>query len=328
MEQKLYKTLQVSAPGSLMLLGEHAVLDKKQAIVCAIDKRISIQLTQLAEQTDNTKKVFIKSDSLGEFSSCLDDLTINSPYEYVISAILIFKNQIKHSFSLEISSDFSESIGFGSSAAVTAATIAILAHWVYAKPFSEQVIFQQAKKAILQVHTVASCADLAASIYGGVLSYKMDPLKVESLPSIPELSAIYCGYKKPTHQVIALVNAAKNRQPKVYESIFRSIEECVKQAVLAIKKQDWSGLGQLFMHHQGLLAAIGVSNELLDTLVHQLCNQEKIQGAKISGSGLGDCIIGLGALQEKIFPLNEVQAKQGIVQFAVRVSEQGLAYEQ
>ena len=198
---------------------------------------------------------------------------------------------------------------------------------MFSKPFSDQVLFQQAKNAVLQVQGTGSCADLAASIFGGVLSYKMEPIKWEKLPLIPDLTAVYCGYKKPTPEVIKLVNVAKQQQPKIYESLFRSIDACVKQAVYAIKQAKWNELGQLFMHHQGLQYALGVSNQLLDTLVYQLCNQTGIFGAKISGSGLGDCVIGLGKLSQTVFTLDLEQSKIGIRQFPISLTEQGLIYE-
>ena len=47
MAQKSYSA---TAPGSLMLLGEHAVLAGKSALVCAVNKRMRITLTPNASQ--------------------------------------------------------------------------------------------------------------------------------------------------------------------------------------------------------------------------------------------------------------------------------------
>ena len=40
-----------SAPGSLMLLGEYAVLQGKSALVCAIDKRMMVSTKSFAPET-------------------------------------------------------------------------------------------------------------------------------------------------------------------------------------------------------------------------------------------------------------------------------------
>lgn len=324
MVHKLFNYLQVSAPGSLMLLGEHAILNGTHALVCAIAKRITVKLIP----NSNTQCIITIQDSkLGMYTAKLNELTIAKPYQFVISAILTFKQYIKVGFALEISSEVDNAIGCGSSAAVTVATIAVLAEWLYEKPVSKLHIFHQAKQAMLNVQQVGSGADLIASIYGGVLCYKMSPITIEELPIIPDLSVVYCGYKRPTPEVIALVNVAQQQQPQIYESIYKCIEICVQQAIMAIKQHKWAMLGKLFKHHHGLLAAIGVSNEHLDALVYQLTKQREILGAKISGAGLGDCIIGLGSLAKKIFPQNSLQANQGILQFAVSIAEQGLIYE-
>ena len=55
--------LKASAPGSLMLMGEHAVLHGKKALVCAIDQRISVSLTPREDA-----RISIVS-ALGEYSA-------------------------------------------------------------------------------------------------------------------------------------------------------------------------------------------------------------------------------------------------------------------
>lgn len=75
--------------------------------------------------------------------------------------------------------------------------------------------------------------------------------------------------------------------------------------------------------HQQLQQALGVSTALLDALVRDLCDQSTIFGAKISGSGLGDCIVGLGTLEKNVFPINVEQQKAGVQQIAVKITTAG-----
>ena len=113
-----------SAPGSLMLLGEHAVLHGKHALVCAINRRITIRLFP---SLDNTVKIV---SDLGNYQSPLDNLVDHPSFRFVLQAI---RQQIQHvprGFELKIDSEFSADIGFGSSAAVTVATHASLMHWI------------------------------------------------------------------------------------------------------------------------------------------------------------------------------------------------------
>jgi len=305
-----------------MLLGEHAVLAKKQAIVCAVSKRLRITL-----KPDSTNKIKIIDSRLGFIEQDLNELSVKAPFQYVLTTILLFKSRIKTGFTLDIESDFSSVLGLGSSAAVTVATVAIVYNWLYAKKLAPKKIFKHAKTAMLKVQGIGSGADLAASLYGGVLSYKSAPLKVTHLPLIPGLTAIYSGSKKSTLEVIELVKLAQKKQPKVYESIFNAMQVCVTRAIAAIKQGDILALGQLFMHHQGLQYSLGVSNRMLDTLISQVCDYPEIFGAKISGAGLGDCVIGLGTLREGVFPLDAEQQQQGVIQIPVMIDRHGLLYE-
>ena len=315
------KSYSASAPGSLMLFGEHAVLAGKPAIVCAIDKRLSVKLIP-----NTSTKLRIIDSKLGILEQELSAIQIQAPFTFVLSAISMLQDKIPSGFSLEINSNFSSTIGFGSSAAVTAATVAVLMNWLNGEPMPPKKLFVLAKQAIINVQGVGSGADLVASIYGGVLSYQLAPCKIIPLSIIPDLTAVYCGYKKPTKEVIAIVAKAKEQQPEVYAGIFNAMHTCVKRAIKAIKTGDWQALGLLFKQHHSLQNALGTSDNILESLIAQLQTQPEILGAKISGSGLGDCVIGLGTLNRQVFPYNLDQKQQGILQFPISVSEQGLLY--
>ena len=56
----------VSVPGSIMLLGEHAVLYGYPAIVCAINRRISITLQS---RTDDI--IIINTESFGKYETTI-----------------------------------------------------------------------------------------------------------------------------------------------------------------------------------------------------------------------------------------------------------------
>lgn len=313
MAHKLYK---VSVPGSLMLLGEHAVLVGKQAVVCAVNKRLEMQL-----KPNNTSLITISDTRLGDMVQSIDDIQVISPFKFVLSAILLFKDKIPSGFNLTINSEFSSVLGLGSSAAVTVATVAILGQWLHEKPLTKAQVFTLAKQVIQDVQGFGSGADLAASVFGGVLGYKIKPYRYCKLPLLPNLTAVYCGYKTPTVEVIKLVNAAKKLNPKHYERVFEAMHNCVQRAIAQIRQENWPELGRLFIEHHNLQCELGVSDDLLNILAHDLALQSEIFGAKISGSGLGDCVIGLGELPRQIF-----SNINGVQQFPIVIEQQGLVY--
>ena len=300
-----------------MLLGEHAVLAGKQAVVCAVNKRLHMQLIPNA-----SSQIVVRDARLGEVRQDLNELEVVAPFKFVFQAIASFKAKLPSGFTLNINSEFSSVLGLGSSAAVTVATIAVIGQWLYNKPFSNAQIFTLAKQVMLAIQHYGSGADLAASIYGGVLAYRINPYRYYKLPQLTTLTAVYCGYKTPTPEVIALVNKAQQLQPAHYEKIFTAMHACTVRAIHAIKSTNWQKLGKLLLQHHELQRALGVSDALLDFLVQELALQPEILGAKISGSGLGDCVIGLGELPKEIF-----STINGIQQFVIKIEPDGLVYQ-
>jgi mevalonate kinase len=304
----------VSAPGSLMLFGEHAVLHGKQAIVCAVDKRLYIELEPQAGT-----QISITDTRLGSIELNINAIQIQPPFKFVLAAITKFSQRLPSGFKLRINSEFSSVIGFGSSAAVTVATIAVLLRWLDQQVAPSATIFLLAKQVMLELQGAGSGADLAASIYGGVLGYAVNDNITEQLPLIPELTALYAGYKTPTPEVIRKVVAAEQQEPEKFAAIYQSMHDCSMQAISVIKQNDWKALGKLFNQHHALQRELGTSDAVLENLANTLVAQAEVYGAKISGAGLGDCVIGLGAVERQLFAAND-----NILQFPVRITQQGL----
>lgn len=276
-----------SAPGSLMLLGEHAVLHGKHALVCAINRRITVHLSPVPNDS-----VEIVSD-LGEYQSTLSDLAEHPSFTFVLQAIGQHRAQLPSGFKLEISSEFSADIGFGSSAAVTVATHAALMQWIVGAEPSKEILFDRALETVHAVQGRGSGADLAASVFGGVVGYCTAPEFQPIAITLP-LTAVYCGYKTPTVQVIEKVEVLRAADPDKFERIFSEIDLGVREALVALKAGDRALFGRVLDRHQQWMDEMGVNTPELQEIVTALRNDPEIGGAKISGSGLGDCAIGIG----------------------------------
>ena len=92
-------SVRVSAPGSLMLLGEYAVLHQKPALVMAMDKRVSVTLTP---RTDD--RILIHSKELGFYETKLSAFTIEKPLQFSLAAIDALRSELKNGFDLHIDS--------------------------------------------------------------------------------------------------------------------------------------------------------------------------------------------------------------------------------
>ena len=308
----LYKA---TAPGSLMLFGEYAVLQGKTAIVVAINKFISVSIMLRCDEKINIDsslgKVVLKRSSIG----------LHPPFEFVLAALASTK--LPSGCNILIESNLPNAIGLGSSAAVTVATLTALNAWLEI-PLTKRNLWKKAIGVIRTVQGKGSGADCAASIYGGAISFRNQPFSVTPLKSLPPITAIYSGKKLTTARAIDIVTERRQAQLDFHYTLDQRMDELALKAIDAINVKDWRCLGRLFNEGQELMEILGVSNEILASLLAELRKQTSIFGAKISGAGLGDCVIGIGRLMSDLFPRNQNEKNLGIKQIPLSITAEGV----
>lgn len=308
----MHTNIRVSVPGSIMLMGEHSVLFGEPALACAVDKYIHVELTPRSDDQ-------IRIDSaLAQYQSTLHHLENEPKLSFVIAAITALSDHLSYGFELTIRSEFSHTVGLGSSAAVSLGVVAALC--AYANINTDKpAIFERTLNIVHHVQDGrGSGTDLAASLYGAVVAYNVHPRSIEALPFDDDICLFYSGYKTKTPDVLKIVEQQAQQQPDIYTDIYRLMGCVTQQAIGAIKNNQTQQLGALMNTYQGLMDALGVSDKTLSDMIYTLRQDTNILGAKISGSGLGDCIIGLGAQHSSTLDYESIP---------VRVSKQGLRYE-
>lgn len=270
-----------SAPGSLMICGEHAVVYGHSAIVCAADARVTITLTP---RKDN--RLSIRSSLANFDTDCLAP-DGHPKLRFVLQAVR--QQPPPSGITLQIASQIDPTLGLGSSAAVTCATAAALAAYAGADT-SLPALHRSAHQTILAVQGRGSGADLAASLWGGMIAYQAAPLAVTPLP-IPALplSLRYAGYKTPTAEVLAIIAAKMAIQPDIYQHLYQRMGSITKAAVQAAAAANWPDFYTALNAYQICMAELGVCDSTQAAHLEQACRTAA--AAKISGSGLGDCII-------------------------------------
>ena len=265
-----YSKIKTRAPGSIMLMGEHAVLFGEPALACAVEHWLEVELTPLAD-----RRVEIDS-ALAHYQSDLDSLKPEPALSFVLAVVDVFGPRLKQGFHLAIRAGFSHQVGLGSSAAVTAAVTAALADFCGADTTPE-ALFDMALRAVHQAQNGrGSGTDLAASIYGGGIPLRNNP------------------------EVLACVESRVCTEPTLYARLYRLMGQTCEAGRSALESADWTQLGQLMNLYQGLMDALGVNDATLSEMIWRLRAQPRIQGAKISGSGLGDCVLALGHMTEAL----------------------------
>ncbi|OQX37254.1 MAG: mevalonate kinase [Oceanospirillales bacterium LUC14_002_19_P2] len=272
-----------------MLLGEHSVLYSQPAVACAVDRYMRVQVEPLA-----SRDVIVES-ALGPYCSHLDSLQDSVPHRFLVEILRRWQSTLACGLKISITSEFSHTVGLGSSAAVTVALVAAL-RAVCGLPLDQQEILRSSVEVVRAVQGRGSGTDLAASVFGGVIAFDADAdaLQVQRLSSELPIDLYYAGYKTPTTDVLARVAEERVQVPGVVDTLYRLMGDVSREAITAIKSDDLSQFGRCMNVYQGLMDALNVNDATLSAIVYGLRALPGVMGAKISGSGLGDCVCALG----------------------------------
>jgi mevalonate kinase len=293
-----------SAPASVMLFGEHVVLRKGTAIVAAIDCRTQVAVTP------RTDALVYLSSALGQTTTSLQKLSFGPRFRFVEQCFRAYQKHLKQGVDVTICSSINPTVGLASSASVTVALLAALREFLLL-PFDRHTLLLDSLSVIRSVQGHGSGADAASIIYGGVISYMMDPLVVTPLlPQLP-IVLVYSGKKTPTPEVIRFVNDQEAKYPELFSSIFSGLEKITIRAISSLN--DLPALGLLMNRANGFMEALGVGTAELSSICWTLRKDPSIFGAKISGSGLGDAAIGLGTLSIPMQTLPSTVSSTGVL---------------
>ncbi len=288
----------VSAPGSTMLTGEHAVVYGHPAIVVAIEQRVHVTVRPV-----NGNSATITSEIADPQTIPLDALHAEGPYRFVIAALQ--RHTPAHGVQIDIRSQIDHTLGLGSSAAVTIATLAALSG------HAEDSLHADALSIVRRIQGRGSGADLAASLRGGTLAYSVsgDLATFDPLPHPPQLSLHNVGYKTPTAEVLRRVAEAQASEPARYDALYAEMGKVAARTIT--KATACEDIGSDLRTYQMLMAKLGVSDANLDAANAQALENKGVLGAKISGSGLGDCVIAMGAVPKGFTPVTI--APEGVI---------------
>lgn len=301
------KQLSVSAPGKLMLLGEHAVVYGYPCLVTAIDKLLTVSVRKSTKSHDQ----IIAPES--------------SDTRYVEKAIRLVRRKFPISGSLLIKTR-SElgSYGLGSSSAVTVAVIKALTLWL-GKFLPNKSIFNLSYHVVRSVQGQGSGFDVAASLYGGIIFFDGKAKKVTDRFQINlPISVGYSSVKAQTVHMVEKVGHLKKTRQKYVSSIFSSIASLVEKGAVALKEKNWRTFGQVMNENHKMLQLLGVSTPKLDAMVSSAC-KAGAYGAKLSGAGGGDCMIALVPTSSKEAVDNAIRASGGEI-IPCKVSFEGVRH--
>ncbi|NWK05043.1 mevalonate kinase [Marine Group I thaumarchaeote] len=274
-----------SAPGKIILFGEHFVVHGTKAILAAIDKRVTVTSTFAENKT-------IKVNSqLGTIevpiSSSHEEVKSEfRPFVYLANKIINSEQNVS-GLEITIDSDIPIGVGLGSSSACCVAAAASISELF--NELSSEEILKMSIEAEKTIFPDTSGADCTVCTYGGMIEYP----SVEKIDNTFDLNLLIANSMIPhnTKNSVEKVNKFKENDEERFSQLCDLETKLIDEVITAMKNNDVTTFGLKMSENQKYLEEIQISNDTLRDMINSL--KEISLGTKITGAGDGGCIITL-----------------------------------
>jgi mevalonate kinase len=277
-----------SAPGKIILFGEHAVVYGRPALAVPVT-----QVHADVEILDSRRAgIWIDAPDVNLHAE-LNSLPSDHPIASVIHNFLFFFRVSPFpDLEINISSTIPVASGLGSGAAVTVAlTRALASHLNH--PMTDEEVNAFAYEIEKLHHGTPSGIDNTAVTYARPVYFvKGQPIRAVTVGQPFTIVIGDTGISAPTKESVGDVRKLWEADKANWDNIFDKVGEIAKQAREAIESGEWKVLGKLMNENHALLQGMKVSSTDLDRLV-SAAREAGALGAKLSGGGRGGNMIAL-----------------------------------
>jgi len=306
-----------TAPGKVILFGEHFVVHGIQAILGAIDKRVTVTSSRRDDEI-----IYIES-ILGKLAVQNSDSVENVDKKFRPFVHIAKKTLERHGnrgISIKIDSEIPPGVGLGSSSACCVAASASIMN-LFEKTSREQILHMSidAEKTIFPN---TSGADCNVCTYGGIITYdKATGLKNLDEKFSLDMIIINSNLEHTTDEVVDRVKNFKEKNPEIFQSLCNEETKLVKKSIESLRDNDMITLGKCMSQNQIYLEQIGVSNDKLLSIIESI--ERTSLGIKITGAGDGGCLIMLVDPKLKQSAIDDLETNS-YEYFSVRIDHDGV----
>lgn len=280
--------VQSSAPGKVILFGEHAVVYGQPAIAVPVP---AVAARTTVEPAPPGSGLTLVAADLGQRFS-LAAAPPQDPLAIAARRTLGYLAAPEPDATAVVRSSIPIASGLGSGAAVSTALVRALADFM-GHPLScaevSELVFEVEKLH----HGTPSGID------NTVIAYEQPVYFVRTAASGPRLMSVGgpftlliadTGLPSPTKQLVSRVRERWEGDRARYETVFRRIGDITREAYRRIETGDVDALGPLMDKNHALLIELGVSSPTLNRLV-DAARDAGASGAKLSGAGQGGNVL-------------------------------------
>lgn len=260
-----------SAPGKVILFGEHFVVYDKPALVSAIELRARVEAAEAAWEG-------VRLASGGR-----DNPAVRAA-EYLAERV-----GLRRGLSLRIESEIPASVGLGSSASVSVAAAAATSI-LGLRRIELELVREAAGEGERLVHYNPSGIDTAIAVYGGGGVYRRSEGLSSERFHLDRILIIDTGKARRTGEMVRRVRVYAEENPGEFRRLLEEMERLAGEALDALRGPDLQKLGALMSRNQEMLRKVGVSSPEIEEAIG-LALKAGALGAKLTGGGGGGCVI-------------------------------------
>ena len=298
-------SVRASAPGKVLLLGEHAVVYGHPALAAALQRGVRIEVAESAEAS----------------IAVVSPPGISPPPELLEGAREMAASiGAPARFRALIETELPLGAGLGSSAAVGVALARALSQ-LAGRPCPDERATELALGFERHFHGAPSGVDPAISARGGTILFRRgEPPRIERVRARDPLFLCIAltGIVRGTRSTVLPLSERRAAHPELYDPMLAALGELARGGATALERGDLAGLGERFDEAQRLLAALGVSCPELDDVVG-LLRKSAALGAKLTGAGGGGAAIGLARDRDHAATLSAAVAAAGLESFVAEI---------
>jgi len=277
-----------SAPGKIILFGEHAVVYGEPAL--------AVPVTQVQAEV-RIDKIFSPGIRLNapsiQLNEKLEALAPTHPLAATVRNTLhALETEPPSSIAILIRSSIPVASGLGSGAAVSVAIIRALAKHMK-KTLTDEQVSALAFETEKLYHGTPSGIDNTVITYAKPVYFVKDqPIELLHVKKAFAIVIGDTGVPASTKESVRDVRVQHHKKPERYETLFAAIGSIVKTARQLIESGMPESFGPLMDENHALLRSMKVSSPELDNLV-EAARKAGALGAKMSGGGRGGNMIAL-----------------------------------
>ncbi len=282
-----------TAPGKIILFGEHAVVYGRPAIAAPVFQ-VRARAVVTAQPRGKAGQVQIVAPDI-QLDGMLEDLPRGHPLSAAIwgTAGALGIGALP-ACTIRISSTIPLAAGLGSGAAVSVALVRALAAFC-GHPLEDDKVSALAYEVEKIHHGTPSGIDNTVITYAQPVYFiRGQPIELFRVAQPFTIVIGDTGISSPTAMAVGDLRQAWTADPSRFEPLFDAVGEIARQARGAIEAGQPGALGPLMDQNHALLQQMGVSSPELDRLV-DAARGAGAAGAKLSGAGRGGNMIALAA---------------------------------